>query len=79
MTQLREEIDADLHPSPVHFADLKSDRHCHALLCGSCGRTVYADDAGHDRYLRKLAYDPDNQFMCNECDDEIEAMSHGVP
>ena len=78
MTQQREEIDADLNPGPVHFAETRSDRHPHGLICGSCGATVYADDAGYDTYLRSIEYDPDNQFICDRCDIDIETMAHAV-
>lgn len=78
MTQLREEIDADRNPGPVHFTEMKSDKYPHALICGSCGATIYADDAGYDSYLRSIEYDPDNQFTCDRCDIENEAMSHGA-
>ena len=76
MPQLRGAIDADLNPEPVHFTELKSGQNPHPLPCSACGRTIYADDAEYERYLRNLEYDPDNQFVCDRCDEEIEAAAH---
>lgn len=78
MSQLREEIDADLNPEPIHFTELKSEQNPHPLLCSVCGRSVYADDAGYERCLRSIEYDPDNQFVCDRCDEEIEVAAHGT-
>lgn len=73
MTNLREELDAEI--VPPRFANGQSEYNPHPIDCSACGRTVYADKTSYDNYLRSLDCDPANQFICDDCDEEAYDIS----
>jgi hypothetical protein len=49
----------------------------HEVICGSCGRTYFADNEAYESQLRAMEFDPDNSFVCDACEIEGEDLSHG--
>lgn len=75
MTRLRETLDADRLKTPEP-TDYKTGENRYELLCGVCGRTLYADRPTFEAYEKALEHDPDNQFICSDCEQEYEDLAN---
>jgi len=79
MTRLREEFDADRAEETAAATRLQDDVNKFELVCSTCGRTVFTDEATHSQAVRAMEIDPDNQFICDDCDEFDEEFAHSAP
>jgi hypothetical protein len=74
MERLRQEFECDVEHD--HFSDRPSEENKFELFCCECGRSVFSDEAVHDRFLHGLESDLDNQFLCNRCIEARDQVAH---
>jgi len=72
MPKLREEAQVDLPQADQRYSIFKTEQYPHEVLCGSCNKPVYVDDATFESFSRAVRYDPGNEFLCEECLGEHE-------
>ena len=75
MPRLREELDAD-RIKTSEPTEYETGQNRYKLPCGVCGQTLYVDRQTLESYEKALEYDPDNQFMCADCELEYEESAH---
>jgi hypothetical protein len=76
MTRARAELDADREKT-LEPTEYKTEINRYPLPCGVCAKTFYVDEQTLRDFERKIERDPDNQFICTECDLAYEDMAHG--
>ena len=69
MIKLRAELDGEV--VPPRFSNGPSACNPQPIDCSACGRTVYADEPSFESYVRSLSYEPSNQFICDDCSDDV--------
>lgn len=75
MPKLRQELDAD-RLETIGPTEYKTDINKYPLPCGVCGRTLYVDSATADRYERAIKFDPDNHYICPDCEEEYADLAY---
>ena len=67
--RLREEFDADMPPVNRPMSELRTTQNAFELVCSTCGKRLFADNAAYEQITGAMELDPDNQFVCDECVD----------
>lgn len=75
-TGTREEIDADLGERYVDISDYRSGTNQHEIDCGTCGKVYYTNNVTHENILRTIEQGLDNPFVCDDCQQEIDAEAY---
>lgn len=75
-TGTREELDADLGERYVDFSDFRSGRNHHEIDCGMCGKVFYTNNIIHENIVRTIEQGLDNPFVCDDCQQEIDAEAY---
>lgn len=78
-TQLKEEIDADLHENYVSITDYMTSRNGYEINCGDCNKTLYADKETSEGFCRSIEQDWDNPFLCTDCRREYDELAYENP
>lgn len=72
MQAIREERDSDRLDEYSRQSEVETITHRNEVVCGSCARILFVDDETAANVSRALEIDPDNQFMCDECSEELQ-------
>ena len=75
-TQLKEEIDADLHENYVSITDNMTSRNRYEINCGECNKTFYADKETSEKIYRSMEQGLDNSFLCTDCQREYDELAY---
>lgn len=75
MPGVRKQYDADIARTnePTSY---RTEDNVHELDCGVCGRLMYVDKQTFEDFKRKFQHDPDNQFVCMDCDRDYEERAY---
>ena len=72
MQAIREERDSDRLESYSRQSEVETITHRNEVVCGSCARILFVDDETINNLARALEAEQDNQFMCDECSEELQ-------
>jgi hypothetical protein len=73
---LREEIDGDLGEHFVSVSDYRTDQNRFEIRCGLCSSPFFANKVTHDNIVRVIDRGLENPFVCDDCQQELDAESH---
>ncbi len=76
MTRLRSYYDADRENNSSIPTDYRTADNQNELYCGMCGETFFVDDYLFENVNKVIEETLENSFLCQNCLDEYEELSH---
>ena len=74
--RLREEFDADRIEDFIPITDYVTDQNKYEITCGTCFKTLYADQETSEGLSRAIEEGLDNPFLCNDCEQELAVEAY---